>query len=158
MLFEILPGSPVSVANTGQDLPDLQHICALQGGQMRLGKRGVLCQKFSSSGGCGFELWSTTLEVLICLLRFLSIMGSLITSSHGKMRMILMKRSERNQAKPLSKVPCFCPSAAAELMADSSGVEAQTVNNWVRDFTGLRVLLCPAGVISAENTRGTPLS
>lgn len=154
MLFEILPGSPVSVANTGQDLPDLQHICALQGGQMRLGKRGGAVSKVFFK----WWLWSTKLEALICLLRFLSIMGSLITSSHGKMGMILMKRSERNQAKPLSKVPCFCPSAAAELRADSSGVEAQTVNTWVRDFTGLRVFLCPAGVISAENTRGTPLS
>lgn len=57
---------------------------------------GYCVKSVLSNGGCSFEPWSLTLQVLICVLRLFTIIGSLITSSLGKVEIILMKTSERS--------------------------------------------------------------
>lgn len=155
---EILPHSPVSVANMGQDL--LSEICSTSV-LYRVGRWGwarcECCVKsVLSNCGCSFELWSFMLQVLICVLRLSAIIGSLITPSLRKMERILMKTSERSQTNLFQKYLICVLQQQHSSGLTSSGVETQTVKIWVTDFAGIHwVLLYPAVIVSAENICGT---
>lgn len=145
-MFEIVPHSPVSVADTGQDLQ-----------LYRVGRCGCCVKRAPSNCGCGFEVQSTVLQVLICLLRLLTIIGNLITSSHGKMERILVGTSQGCQRNCLQKyLICVLQQQQSSGLA-RSGVEGQTVNVWQISL-GFRGLLYPTVLRSAENTCGTHLS
>lgn len=110
----------------------------------RVARCGCCVKSVLSNGGCGFELWSSMLQLFIWLLWFLTIIGTLLTSSHGKMEIILMKTSERSQINPLQKYLISVLQQQLSSGLTNSGVETQSVNTWGMDFTGIQGFVVPS--------------
>lgn len=95
--------------------------------------------------------------MLICVLRLFTIIGSLITSSLGKVEIILTKTSERSQTNLFVKHLISVLQQQHSSGLTSPGVQAQTVNIWVTDFTGVQGFAVSSCDGSAEKHMWDPL-